>query len=184
MSLGYKDISFQRHHTGGLLCYLTTTAHTLTFTHTNTLVMHEHIHNITPLKHNTVGAIHQHPWETASLRLSLLPHLLLSFCCLTCWFVLKAVIRGVLKVDQVVLGGLPEDFVSYSEACPILIHRHLNGPIVFPPQVVTSLSKVWHGHPTCPQCARATHTMTFTLQLHESFHCLNAWREVGNMCLC
>lgn len=43
MSLGEKDISFHRHHTGGLLCL---PSHTLGLTHTNTVVMHEYTHSI------------------------------------------------------------------------------------------------------------------------------------------
>lgn len=84
-----------------------------------------------------------------------------------------AVVRRVLKVDQIILCGLPELAVGDGEACPIAVNHHLGGAVVLFAQVVARLSEVAHGQPACPNVAGPTHTMTFTFQSHETFHCLD-----------
>ena len=90
----------------------------------------------------------------------------------TCCFVHETVIWRILKVHQVVLGGLPKVLVGHGKACAILVHGDLDGPVVLLAEVISSLSEVGHSQPTSPQCAGATDSMTFTLKLHESLHSL------------
>lgn len=84
-----------------------------------------------------------------------------------------AVVRRVLKVDQIIFCGLPELPVGDGEACSIAVHYHLCGAVVLFAQVVACLSEVTHGQPACPNVAGPTHTMAFTFQSHETFHCLD-----------
>lgn len=92
---------------------------------------------------------------------------------LTRFVVPYAVVRRVLKVYQIILCGLPEPPVGNGEACPIAVHHHLGGAVVLLAQVVARLSEVAHGQPARPNVAGPTHTMAFTFQSHETFHCLD-----------
>lgn len=92
---------------------------------------------------------------------------------LTGFMVPYAVIRRVLKVDQIVLCGLPELPVGDGEARPVAVHHHLSGAAVLLAQVVARLSEVAHGQPASPNVAGTTHAMAFTFQSHETFHCLD-----------
>lgn len=59
------------------------------------------------------------------------------------------------------------------EARPISVHHNLGGAVVLLAQVVARLSEVAHGQPACPNVAGPTHTMAFTFQSQETFHCLD-----------
>lgn len=101
---------------------------------------------------------------------------------LTRFMVPYAVVRRVLKVDQIIFCGLPKLPVGDGEACPIAVHHYLGGAVVLLAQVVACLSEVAHGQPACPNVAGTTHTMAFTFQSHKTFHCLeNRGRKKFNL---
>lgn len=87
---------------------------------------------------------------------------------LTRLVVAYAVVRGILKVHQVVLGGSLELAQRLGEACAVLVHNDLHGAVVLLAQVVARLPEVRHGQPAGAHVTGATHSVALALQLHEA----------------
>lgn len=82
------------------------------------------------------------------------------------------VVWRVLKIHEVVFRWLLKSLVGYSEAGAVLVHDHLDGPVVLPPEIVACLPEVSHGQPARPQSTRATHAMTLALLFQEALYSL------------
>lgn len=61
---------------------------------------------------------------------------------LTCSLVQDTVVRGVVKVNKISPGGVTIALAGCCEIGAILSGSHLHGPIIPPPQVVTSAAEV------------------------------------------
>lgn len=82
------------------------------------------------------------------------------------------VVWRILKIHEVVFRWLLKSLIGYREACAILVHDNLDGPVVLPPEIVACFPEVSHGQPACPQRTGAAHTVTLTFLLQEALYSL------------
>lgn len=95
-------------------------------------------------------------------------------CCTqgACLSVPDTVVWRILKIHKVIFRWLLKPLIGYSEASAVLVHDHLDGPVVLPPEIVACFPEVSHGQPACPQSTGTAHAMTLAFLFQEALYSL------------